>query len=1455
MRNKLRLSWGLPGAVLCLLWLGLLRPETCSAAALPPVITTQPMSQSVPIQGSVTFTVVVSSQSTLSYQWLKNSANISGATSSSYSIASVQTTDAGTYSVKVTNLGGNVTSSGATLTIVLPPGITTQPQNQAVAQGQSPSFSVVATGTTPLSYQWYFNGTAISGSTGTICTISNAQPANAGNYTVGINNAAGTVISSNAVLTVVNPIILADNTSSAFTNGTTLSWSHTVGNGANRILLVGVAIHSSVHTVTSVTYGGLSLTSIGQSVDGGDKVMVVLYRLLAPPVGTNNVNVVIDSNERMSGGAVSFSGVSQYSPTGLFAAAGGSGLSGAVSLSSATNEVVVDIMGATGDALTLTSGGNQVPRWNNGSGTGAGDALGASSSLIGSPTTTMSWSLGVLRSWALGAVALKPAPALQADVRTTQTGPTNVLAGANYTCTITVTNAGPAGATNIVLTDTLPAGAAFFNASGGGSSNNGVVTWPAFNLANSYSTNFTLTLTAPARGSLTNTVSSSADTYDPDSSSNDGSAAGAFVVTAVRPFDASFAGSSCAKFNDATNLTWSQTVNTGNNRMLIVGISLRQKASIVSSVTYGGVALTNLVSSRIKNAVEIWGLVGPPTGTANIVVNWSGTSDMVGWSGAFTNVDQSSPVENTGSAANGSMAPSVTLNASSGDMVVDTVSTMGDALWLTPGAGQTGICNDGIGINATDGRGASSYEAGAASTTMSWTLGASRNWDIAAVALKAAPAPLQADVATTVIGPASVFDASNLTYTISTTNLGPSTASNVEVSDTLPAGVTFISASGGGVNSNGVVTWMILSLPCAAATNFTVTVTAPVGGTLTNTVASTSTTSDPDSSNNNGTAAAARIVTTVTPLADVGVFMTGPAASVLPGANYNYSITVTNFGPSPASGVSVTNSLPGNVTFVGATGGGVTNGSQVVWNNIGSLASGAASNLTLTVTAPLRGSVTSVASVASLVLDPNPVNNTAPPVTTTVSNLPPVANNDNYTTPEDTPLTVVAASGVLANDTDANGDTLTALLVTGPANGTLTLSTNGSFTYTPGTYYRGPDSFTYRASDGTTNSGPATVSITVTPVNHPPVANSQSVATPAATAKAITLTGSDVDNDPLTFSIVSGPTNGVLSGLNTTSGTVTYTPNTKFSGPDSFTFRVNDGTTNSPGATVSLTVTSVADIATTVMGPALVAALSNFNYTITVTNLGISAASGVAVSNRLPAAVVFVSASGGGLNYAGVVTWPALASLAKGAATNFTVTVTAPASGALTNTVFSIATTSDPDSSNNDGTAAAATVVTLVCTPPTIATQPQSQTVDAGDPATLNVTATGTGPLYCQWQFNGIPLPNATNATLVLPNVHTNNAGSYRVVVTNSVGSVTSMAAMLTVTNPAPPSMAAATMTLNGFTFQLSVPAGHTYVILATTNLQDWIPIFTNVVLTGSVAFTDTSATNNRMRFYRGMAQ
>src|SRR6185295_9382757 len=109
---------------------------------------------------------------------------------------------------------------------------------------------------------------------------------------------------------------------------------------------------------------------------------------------------------------------------------------------------------------------------------------------------------------------------LLADVAVTKTGLTNALAGTNFTYTLTITNKGPSTASSIVVTDTLPATVTFVSANGGGSYASGVVTWPAMTMTNTATTNFTVTVTAPASGTLTNVVSSSSTTSDPDASNN-----------------------------------------------------------------------------------------------------------------------------------------------------------------------------------------------------------------------------------------------------------------------------------------------------------------------------------------------------------------------------------------------------------------------------------------------------------------------------------------------------------------------------------------------------------------------------------------------------------------------------------------------------------------------------------------------------------------------------------------------------------------------------------------------------------------------------------------------------------------------------------------------------------------------------------------------------------------------
>ncbi len=198
-------------------------------------------------------------------------------------------------------------------------------------------------------------------------------------------------------------------------------------------------------------------------------------------------------------------------------------------------------------------------------------------------------------------------------------------------------------------------------------------------------------------------------------------------------------------------------------------------------------------------------------------------------------------------------------------------------------------------------------------------------------------------------------------------------------------------------------------------------------------------------------------------------------------------------------------------------------------------------------------------------------------------NQPPTAGNDSYSVNEDTTLNV-AAPGVLNNDSDPDGDPITAVLATGPAHGTLTLNADGSFTYTPAADYNGPDSFTYKAQDSFgAQSAAATVSITVDPVNDAPVANNNSYATNEDTLLSVAAPGvlgndNDVDGDALTAALVTGPANGSLT-LNA-DGSFSYTPDADYNGPDSFTYKANDGALDSNVATVSITVNAVNDAPT-----------------------------------------------------------------------------------------------------------------------------------------------------------------------------------------------------------------------------------------------------------------------------------
>jgi VCBS repeat-containing protein len=326
--------------------------------------------------------------------------------------------------------------------------------------------------------------------------------------------------------------------------------------------------------------------------------------------------------------------------------------------------------------------------------------------------------------------------------------------------------------------------------------------------------------------------------------------------------------------------------------------------------------------------------------------------------------------------------------------------------------------------------------------------------------------------------------------------------------------------------------------------------------------------------------------------------------SVTDGASTNGSTTVTSAtaafaaadvgasisGPGiPASSriASVTNATTATITQAStATATGVRLEITRQTGGIQTIANVQATNATVAVATFTPGTTASVAATATRTNSALPMSwsfdatDAAGNVTRCRgANNAPVAVDDAYTTAEDTPLTI-AAPGVLGNDTDLDGDPRTAGSGSTPANGTVTLNADGSFTYTPAASFNGGDSFTYKANDGTADSNVATVNITVTPVNDAPAAVDDTAITAEDTPVTVPAPGvvgndSDAEGDALTAGSASTPANGTVT-LNG-DGSFTYTPAANFSGADSFTYKANDGTADSNVATVTITVSAVND--------------------------------------------------------------------------------------------------------------------------------------------------------------------------------------------------------------------------------------------------------------------------------------
>ena len=226
---------------------------TVTALTTPPSIATQPISRTIPPGNPATFTVVATGASPLAYQWRKNGTALAGATTATFTVAGAQLADNGAYTVVVTNAFGSATSSAATLLVdsgAVAPSITTQPVAQTAAIGGTVTFSVAATGTAPLTYQWKKDGVALAGATAATLTLTNAQGADAGSYSVTVTSSAGT-ITSNAVTLTIPSARLAN-----------VSVRSGAGTG-DQTLIVGLAIGGAGSKQVLVRAIGPGLTQFG----------------------------------------------------------------------------------------------------------------------------------------------------------------------------------------------------------------------------------------------------------------------------------------------------------------------------------------------------------------------------------------------------------------------------------------------------------------------------------------------------------------------------------------------------------------------------------------------------------------------------------------------------------------------------------------------------------------------------------------------------------------------------------------------------------------------------------------------------------------------------------------------------------------------------------------------------------------------------------------------------------------------------------------------------------------------------------------------------------------------------------------------------------------------------------------------------------------------------------------
>jgi uncharacterized repeat protein (TIGR01451 family) len=555
----------------------------------------------------------------------------------------------------------------------------------------------------------------------------------------------------------------------------------------------------------------------------------------------------------------------------------------------------------------------------------------------------------------------------------------------------------------------------------------------------------------------------------------------------------------------------------------------------------------------------------------------------------------------------------------------------------------------------------------------------------AAPAIAAASADLS--ITKTAVEP-SVTPGLTFSYAIAVSNAGPSDATNVVVTDSLPTGLTFVSSTGACTAVGQDVTCpMVATLASGGSTSITLTVRLDPaytgdGSDLDNIAVVSSDTADPDPSNNTSAAATAPAVTA--PSADVRIVKSVSADPLVAGQNFTYTLTVTNAGPSVATGVAVTDTLPMQTTFVSSTQGCTAVGQSVTCPTLATLGVGAGATFTIVVqldpaytgdgTDVLNSSIVSAATS-----DPAMANNTSP------AGAPPV----------------------------------------GPGQADLAITKDVSTTpVTPGNNFE----FTLRV----TNQGPSDAANVVVTDTLPPllmfvssvegctnggsgqIVTCPTIATlPAGSSATFTLVV-QLHSDYLTIGVGNG------SDLQ---NTAQVTSSTTDPIPANNTSNTATPVIGAASSDVSI-VKSVVELTVTPGG--------TLTYRLVVTNNGPSTALGVQVTDTLPAQVAFVSSPSFCNASGATVTCPPIGSLAVGATATFDIIVrldpTYSSDGSdVVNTATVASTTPDPDGANNNDDASLATLVSDPSADVSIAKSVVESAVTPGQNFTYRLTVANAG--------------------------------------------------------------------------------------------------------------------------------